>query len=118
MYANPSYVPPRSMNAVTWEGRLQFAQDVVEVLSIAREFLAAFTPQELASLPGPCQPPLTLVDIEDVNSYAFELVRHNCADSESAELVQKLAAFFSHAAARIAKLLAYRQREIARHMSV
>jgi hypothetical protein len=94
------------------------ASDVVEVLAIAREFLGAFTPQEIASLPGPCQPPLTLVDIEDVNSYAFELVRHDCADSESAELVQKLAAFFSQAAARIARLLAYRQREIARHMPV
>jgi hypothetical protein len=118
MSANPSYVPPRSMNAVSWEGRLQFAQDVIEVLSIAREFLAAFTPQELASLPEPCQPPLALVDIGDVNSYAFELVRHNCGDSEPAELVQKLAAFFSHAATRISKLLAYRQGEITRHMPV
>lgn len=118
MSANPSHVPPCSMNAVSWEGRLQMAQDVVEVLTITREFLAVFTPQELASLPGPCQPPLTLIDIEDVNSYAFELVRHDCGDSESAELVQKLAAFFSHAAARISRLLAYRQGEIARHMPV
>jgi hypothetical protein len=106
------------MSTVTWEGRLAIAADVVEVLSISRQFLAACTPQELASLPGPCQPPLKLVDIDDVNAYALELVRHNCSDCESAELVQKLAAFFSSAATRICKLLAYRQREIARRLSV
>jgi hypothetical protein len=118
MLANPHYARPQTMNAVSWEGRLELASDVVEVITVCREFLATFTPQELDTLPKACQPPLKLVDIDDVNAYAFDLVRHDCADPEHREIVQNLAAFFSHAARRVSKLLAYRQREIAKSLRI
>jgi hypothetical protein len=42
-----------------------------------------------------------------VSSYAFELVRHECAErDETGELVHRLARFFSHASMRLAQLTA------------
>lgn len=118
MSSHPDYVPPASKTAATWEGRLQLAPDVAEVLSITREFLAAFTPEELDALPMGCQPPLKLVDVDDINSYAFDLMKHKCGDADDGELVQQLSAYFSNASTRISKLLTYRQREIAKRISI
>ena len=117
MSSQPDYVPPSGKTAATWEGRLQSAADVAGVLAITREFLASFTPEVLDSLPKRCQPPLKLVDVDDINSYAFDLVQHNCGDSEDGELLRILATFFSDASTRISKLLTYRQRQIAARLS-
>jgi len=90
---------------ITWQQRLDLAHDEFEVLAIAREFLAMLTPYEIDRLPQPCQPPLKLFDREEIAAYAYDLVRHNCDDSpQTAELVHKLAHFFSHASMRMAQL--------------
>ena len=95
--------PPHT--PVSWQQKLDLACDEAEVLAIAREFLAMLTPYEIDKLPRPCQPPLKLVDRDDVASYAYDLVRHDCEDGpETAELVHKLAHFFSHATMRIAQV--------------
>lgn len=95
--------PPSA--SLSWQERLDLAHDEVEVLAIAREFLAMFTPYEIDRLPKPCQPPLKLVDREDIAGYAYDLMRHDCDDApETAELVHKLAHFFSHASMRVAQL--------------
>ena len=39
-----------------------------------------------------------------MSSYALDLVRDGCADGEPAELVHKLAAFFSSASMRLSQL--------------
>lgn len=90
---------------LTWQQRLDLAHDEGEVIAIAREFLAMFTPYEIDRLPKPCQPPLKLVDRDDISGYAYDLVRHECGDAEdTVELVHKLAHFFSHASMRMAQL--------------
>ena len=95
------------MTGTTWQHRLDAARGVDEVVAAARDFLAIFTPFELASLPGGCRPPAKLVDADDVSTYAFELVRFECAErDETAQLVHKLARFFSHASMRLAQLTA------------
>ena len=94
--------PPLSPS---WQQRLDFARDESEVLAIARDFLAMLTPYEIDQLPKPCQPPLKLVDRDDIAGYAYDLVRHECGDApESIELVHKQANFFSHASMRMAQL--------------
>lgn len=95
------------MRGTTWQHRLDAARGVDEVVAAARDFLAVFGPLELAALPAGCRPPAKIVDADDVSSYAFELVRFECAErDETAELVHKLARFFSHASMRLAQLTA------------
>jgi hypothetical protein len=99
---------------VTWQSQLSLACETAEVISIAKDFLASFTPYEIASLPEPCRPPPRLVDADDVNSYAVDLVRHICDEAGvSAEIIHRLAAFFADAAARISRLMGDRRRDIA-----
>jgi hypothetical protein len=103
---------------LTWPQRLDLARDEAEVIGIARDFLAMFTPYELDSLPKPCQPPLKLVDREDIAAYAYDVVRHDCDDNpEVAEIVHKLAHFFSHASMRMAQLSTRVQLEHGRRYS-
>jgi glycine cleavage system regulatory protein len=58
------------------------------------------------------------VDREDVAAYAYDLVRHDCDDGpEVAEIVHKLAHFFSHASMRMAQLSTRVQLEHGRRYS-
>ena len=94
------------MTGTTWQHRLDAARGVDEIVEAARDFVAILDPSELASLPPECRPP-KIVDAEDVSTYAFELVRSECAEgSATAELVHKLARFFSHASMRLAQITA------------
>jgi hypothetical protein len=91
---------------LTWSGKLALAHTEHEVIMAARDFLAGFTPAEIAKLPEPCRPG-KIVDANDITSYAFNLVRHDCGDqAETARLVMKLADFFSHASIRLSQILA------------
>ena len=93
------------MTGTTWHHRLDAARGVDEVVAAARDFLALFGPLELAALPDGCRPPAKIVDGDDISDYAFELVRFECAErDETADLVHKLARFFSHASMRLAQL--------------
>ncbi|MGZ5037813.1 MAG: hypothetical protein ACXWG1_12935 [Usitatibacter sp.] len=96
-----------SHGTVTWQGRLEAAEEEREIVSIAREFLAQFTPEEIHRLPVQCRP-RKLMDANDVTSYAFELVRHECGDdADTLALVHKLASFFSEASIRLSQLLGH-----------
>jgi hypothetical protein len=96
--------------ASTWQQRLDSAHSVEELVGVGRDFLASFDPFELHALPEHCRPPAKLLEI-DISSYAFDLVRHECATPETEELVHKLARFFSHAATRLAQLTARDQND-------
>lgn len=93
------------VTTVTWQGRLNNATDQGEVVGIARDFVAQFDYAQVAGLPAECRPG-DFVDANDVTSYAFTLVQHcTGGDTEGAVLVEKLAAFFSHASLRLARIL-------------
>lgn len=94
------------MTAATWQQRLDVARTPQEVVDIARDFVATFTAYELYALPEPCRPSTKLF-AEDIPHLAFELVRHGCATAETAGTVHRLAAFFAHAAGRLAQLAVY-----------
>jgi hypothetical protein len=93
------------MKPTTWQRRLDGARRVDELVEASRDFVATFTPEELAALPESCWPPARIRDGDDIANYAFELVRHECEEgSASAELIEKLARFFSCASMRLAQL--------------
>lgn len=95
------------MTGTTWQHRLDAAHGVDEVIQATRDFLAGFGPFEIDALPADCRAPAKIVDAEDVSSFAFELVRYECAAGDATvELVHKLARFFSHASMRLAQITA------------
>jgi len=96
---------PPHMTATTWQHRLDGTHSAQDVVGVARDFLATFSPVELHSLPAPCQPPGKLFE-EDIATYAVDLVRHECSTPETEELVHTLARFFSHASSRLSQLTA------------
>ena len=95
--------------SVSWQERLDGCSSCEEVVASARDFLATFSPYELASLPEALRPPTKLYDGEDLTTYAFELVRRDCKGDPAAvgELVQKFAHFFSHASIRLSQIQAH-----------
>jgi len=89
---------------VTWQQKLEQSHGETDVVTAAREFVAQFSPFEVEALPRECQPPLKLVDAEDVAAYAVELVRQDRQHLGSDPLVGKLAAFFSYATLRLSQI--------------
>ena len=98
--------PGRARNVpVTWAARVESAMTPHEVVEVARDFLAQFTPYEVHALPEACKVPAKIVDADDVAAYALGLVRHECGEGPDGSAIErKMADFFSHAAARLARL--------------
>ncbi|HUP30746.1 MAG TPA: hypothetical protein VM122_11270 [Usitatibacter sp.] len=96
----------QAMPTLSWQGRLDAATTSDEVVSVARDYLANFSPYELVVLPKSCKPPHKLYDSEEVTTYAFTLVRHECHKEQPAvaDLVHKLAHFFSNASIRLSEI--------------
>jgi hypothetical protein len=91
---------------LSWQDKLDCSTTESEVVSIAKDFVAQFSPREIENLPNACRPG-KFFDANDVNSFAFALMRHECGDDrETAELVHKLAGFFSNASTRLSQIMA------------
>ena len=90
------------------QDQLGAASSEAEVVALAREFLASFSPYDLARIPEAWRPG-KLVDANDVTEYALLLVRYDCNDGEhAARCVGRLANFFSNASMQISKIMAAR----------
>jgi hypothetical protein len=89
----------------TWQDRLSGAATEGEVVSVARDYVAQFTPEEISHLPEACKP-TKIVDWRDVSEYALTLMRHHCDDGEgSTSPIHRLSAFFSNASVRLSQIL-------------
>jgi hypothetical protein len=100
---NPYQQNPATLS---WQDRLEESLSEAEIVDIARDFVAGFTPAEMNRLPQECRPG-KFFEANDVTAYAFTLVRHECGDdAATAELVHKLAHFFSNASIRLSQVLA------------
>jgi hypothetical protein len=89
---------------VGWHGRLLDAATPSEVIELVRDFVASWSPEEMATLPRDCRPG-KIVDSEDVAGIAFALVRRSCAaDRLGDDLLQRLAAFFTDASQQLSRL--------------
>lgn len=94
-----------SIVSTRWPERLRSALTEEEVVHVAKDYLALWTPEELGKLPLNCRPgPIT--NGEDVAAYAFAMVHRQCmAGPHEAEL-HRMAAFFAAASHRISQILA------------
>ena len=89
----------------SWQDAVRAADTEDDVLDLVRDFLAQFSPVEIAELPHPCRPG-KIIDARDVTEYAFELARHRCDEpEEGAQVLHRLAAFFTDANQRLAEIL-------------
>ena len=89
--------------------RLALAETAEDVIRIAEERLETLDAADIALLPERCRP-RSLHCAHDVATYAFELVSHYAeATSPTANLVNELAIFFTHASIRLSEILGERR---------
>jgi len=89
---------------LTWQERLDTATSELEVVDVARDYLATLSPAEFASLPQQLRPG-KIVDANDITTYAFDLVREECHDEGVQHLVQRLAHIMSRASIRLSEIM-------------
>jgi len=87
---------------VAWFDLLAAAATPAEVVRVARDFLATWTPHEIAALPRPCRPPPQIKFPEEIVDYAFALVKAHCDTEVEDDGVVRMATFFSEASWRVA----------------
>lgn len=90
------------MNASLWHQELLRASSADEILSTLRDYLVLWRPDELSSLPVPCDPERFEASL-DVSEYAAALLEHE-ADGRRAPAREALTTFFAVAARRVAEL--------------
>ena len=88
---------------------LRAAASEEEVVRIARDYLAQWTPPELGSIPASCRP-RRISDAEDLADGAFALTKARIDTSTSQPLLEEMETFFAMACARISELEAIPQR--------
>lgn len=85
--------------------RLHGAQTPEDVVHAARDYLAGWAPADLARMP-PHLRPHKIVDAEDVNAYAFDLLQQQqfAMDPRSSPELHEMANFFSCASIRLSHI--------------
>ena len=89
----------------TWQKLLDNATSPRDVVAITRDFLATFTPAELAEQPRRLRPP-KMFDAQDIASYTVDLVRYHCdLEPGASDVTGRMVEFLSHAATRATHLM-------------
>ncbi len=94
---------------VTWPERLAACRSEAEVIATCREWMATWSPDDLAALPAALRPG-RIFGADDVAGLAVDAVRHDQSGAIHDAAVHRLARFFSLASARMAEVLAERKR--------
>lgn len=106
MSTHTSYHRSPDEPPVSWQDLLNAARNEYEVVAIARDFVATFEPKEMARLPEACRPG-KFFEADDITAFAFIVMQHQCGkDKKTAELVSRVATFFSNASERLTRILA------------
>ena len=92
------------MHTLTWPDLLAAAATPGAVIGVVRDYVATWTPEELAALPATCFPPKFYVP-EDVVLYTFALVEYEMGTSSPDAGVFRMSGFFSEATRRITQLM-------------
>ena len=91
---------------VSWFALLDSAKTPAEVLGVARDFMATWTPEELGRLPEACRPGKLrdANDIETLHACLVEEYRRSRATGPALKSLQELTSFFVRSAIRIAEI--------------
>jgi hypothetical protein len=90
----------------SWFARLDRAKSISETLSVARDFLAEWTPSDLAMLPQSCRPG-RMRDEQDVEAFhacLVEAYRESRATGAELDALQRLTSFMVRVAMRLSEL--------------
>lgn len=104
-----------SLLSPDWKALLDDAENDREVVSVVRDYLATWTPEDIFALPAECRPG-HIRGADDVTYWAFEYTRIHCASPDDPALATpllKLRTFFAHAAARLSQVTARRDNQVA-----
>ncbi|HSJ98306.1 MAG TPA: hypothetical protein VLC53_14615 [Myxococcota bacterium] len=98
-----------ALAAVGWQGRLEGSRTVADVLSVVRDYLALWSPQEVSQLPPECRPG-KIVDPDDVAELAVQLARATLDSAPEAQApLRKMCDFVTRASLRLSRLVAQDQ---------
>jgi hypothetical protein len=91
---------------VKWFRQIDFATSPADVMAVARDFVAAWEPADLALLPPSCRPGKLRgeADITELHSCLVEEYRTSQATGESLKRLQEMTSFVVRAAIRLAEL--------------
>lgn len=88
----------------TWQMLLDSAATEHEVVHVARDFMASFTPHEVELMPAECRP-RKLVDGDDVARYSYDLAMHRWDEEDGGTAVMRaFTRFFADASERLARV--------------
>jgi len=92
----------------SWFSHLERAKNAPEIVSVARDFLASWTPHELALLPPECRPGRLrdAEDVETLHSTLVEAYRVSRSTGKELEALQRLTSFIVRASIRLAEVAA------------
>lgn len=88
-----------------WFRQIDEAGSAREVVAIARDYLATWTPKDLAKLPRECRPGRvkSAGDIEQLHATLVEEYRQNRLQGEELSALQRLTSFVVRASLRLAQ---------------
>ena len=105
MTPNPPHLSVAEVLA-PWTNRLQSAREPEAIATVAREYLAGWTPERLASMPR-----LPVISSpEDISSTAVMLMQRMYADLEGNPDLVELAEFYAAASRRLSEVIALANR--------
>ena len=93
-----------------WFDQLAATTSPEDVANVARDFIATWTPGEIAALPRALQPG-SMKFPEEVVDYAFTLVRAHVDGGSPNDALTRMATFFSEASWRVAAAMSAREAE-------
>jgi hypothetical protein len=92
------------MSAIGWQQRLEQASCEEDVVDVCRDFLAPWTPEEIAQLPASCRPGDHFAS-GDVTRYALKLIGVlGIGNRATAPMLHRMSTFFTRAALRVGQI--------------
>jgi hypothetical protein len=90
----------------SWYSQLDRAKSVADVVAVARDFLATWTPEDLALLPAACRPGRLRdeQDIEALHGTLVEAYRDSRATGKELDVLQRLTSFIVRTSIRLSEL--------------
>lgn len=93
------------MTTPRWQKRLEDASTQEDVVLAVNDFLALWTPDELAALAEDCRPG-PIENAQNVNAYALKLAHYQySADLRASPELRRMTTFLTKAALRIYQIL-------------
>jgi hypothetical protein len=96
----------RGEPASPWQRRMSSVESAEQVVALTRDYLAAFSPENLGRLPEDCRP-MRIKYVDDIEYWAHQLAQRYSGDNEEpvdGDLLQQLRDYFLHALIRLAEL--------------